>query len=417
METMMNTIGELALVGAGPVVVVAPEEMEAAGQKENALEFAAPKASFVAFATDQPTTEYTTEADVCQGIWIPTFDEIEAIIAGAAQRRIESAFSEVQDTRARIERERMAREMALQTCQSRLNETKTALAKLGDERTSMEQRARAFLGGEELKTLLEKIHIAFNARQLQMETTLSATEAEVAESTTEAQAASVSDSLELQLLEQELERLELAAPDVAENVRLVATAVDNLSAARQAIEEGLLRDAVVLIEQAKAGQADPSLVAEVEQVLAEAQQAKLARHLIARITANPDQPGALRRIHQLMEEAQHAGVEDKVKVFADRALETARDAANARFAQARPIADHLVSEGFVPVVGDGRIEAWMPVARNGHGEVWSLDRILTLRGREEWITETPRNPITRRELPLRVRHSRWYRAAVENPAG
>ncbi|MCL4488358.1 MAG: hypothetical protein M1570_09550 [Chloroflexi bacterium] len=413
MDTMMNTIGELALVGASPLVVVAPEELEAAGQKENALELAAPKASFVAFATQQSTTEYTTEADVCQGISIPTFDEIEAIIAGAAQKRIESAFSEVHDTRARIERERTAREMALQSGQDRLHQTKTALAKLGDERTSMEQRAKAFLGGEELKTLLEKIHIAFNARQLELETAVSATEAEVAESTTEAQAASVSDSLELQLLEQELERLESAAPGVAENVRLVATAADNLIAAKQAIEEGLLQDAAVLLEQAKAGHANPAQVAEVERDLAEARLAKLARDLIARITANPDQLGAVRRIHQLMEEAQQAGVGDKVNPFADRALETARDAANARFAQARPIADYLVSEGFVPVVGDGRIEAWIPVSRNGHGEVWSLDRILTLRGREGWVTETPRNPITRKELPLRVRHSRWYRAAGE----
>lgn len=413
MDTMTNQIGELALIGASPVVVVAPKEMEAAGQKENALELAAPKASFVAFATIPSTTEYTTEADVCQGISIPTLDEIEAIIAGAAQKRIEGAFSEVQDTRARIERERTAREMALKAGQDRMNQTKTALAKLGDERTSMEKRARAFLGGEELKTLLEKIHLAFNARQLELETALLATEAEVTESTTEAQAASVSDALELQLLEQELDRLEAAAPDVAENVRLVATAAEKLSAARQAIEEGLLRDAAVLLEQAKAGQADPAQTAEVERDLAEAQLAKLARDLIARITANPDQPGAVRRIHQLMEEAQQAGVEDKVSVFADRALETARDAANARFAQARPIADHLVSEGFVPVVGDGRIEAWLHVSRNGHGEVWSLDRILTLRGREEWITETPRNPITRRELPLRVRHSRWYRVAGE----
>ncbi len=413
METMMNSIGELTLVGVSPVVVVAPEEMEAAGQKENALEFAAPKASFVAFATTFPTTEYTTEADVCQGTSIPTFDEIEAIIASAAQKRIESAFSEVQDTRARIDRERTAREMALQASQDRLHQTKTALVRLGDERTSMEQRARAFLGGEELKTLLEKIHLAFNSRQLELETALSATEAEVSESTTEAQAASVTDALELQLLEQELERLEAAAPDVADNVRLVATAADKLIASKQAIEQGMLKDAAVLLEQAKAGHAGPAQVAEVEQALAAAQQAKLARDLIARITANPDQLGAVRRIRQLMEEAQQAGVEDKVKLFADRALETARDAANARFAQARPIADHLVSEGFVPVVGDGRIEAWLHVSRNGHGEVWSLDRILTLRGREEWITETPRNPITRRELPLRVRHSRWYRVAGE----
>ncbi len=176
----------------------------------------------------------------------------------------------------------------------------------------------------------------------------------------------------------------------------------------------MVHDAEVLLEQAKAGQADPAQVAEVEEALAEAHKAKLTRDLIARVSANPDQLGTVRRIHQLMEEARKAGVAQQVAPFANQALDAARDAANARFAQARPIADHLAGEGFIPVVGDGRIEVWKEVSRNGNGIGWSLERILTLRGQEGWVTEMPRNPITRKELPPRVRHSRWFRAAVEN---
>ncbi len=178
----------------------------------------------------------------------------------------------------------------------------------------------------------------------------------------------------------------------------------------------MIQDAQVPLQQAKADQADSVRIAEVEQALAEARKSKLARDLIARVSANPDQLCAVRRIHQLMEEARKVGVADQVAPFANKALDAARDAANARFAQARPIADHLASEGFIPVVGDGRIEVWKVVSRNGNSVGWSLDRILTLRGQEGWVTETPRNPITRKELPPRVRHSRWFRNTAEESA-
>lgn len=114
---------------------------------------------------------------------------------------------------------------------------------------------------------------------------------------------------------------------------------------------------------------------------------------------------------RLIEEAKSAGVADKVAARANRALKTARAAAHARFAQARPIADHLAGEGFVPVVGDGRIEVWQQVSNNGHGAAWTLERVMMLR-ENIWKSETPRVPITRKELPPRVRHSRWYRASA-----
>ena len=383
-----------------------------AEEKENAPEFAA-HGTLVAFATALPTTKYSTEPSRCQAAPIPTLEEIEAIITGAARQRIETTYREVEDTRARIQRERTAREVAIGVIQDRVSQIKAALAGLEDERAKMEERARAFLAGEELKAVLEKIHLAFNAKQLELETALTTIEIAAAEARVEVEASSVTDALELQLVEQELERLEGVAPEVANSVRLTATAAEKLAAALQALQEGMIQDAEVVLEQAKAGNSDPAQIAEVEQALAEAGRSKLARDLIARVSANPDQLGAVRRIHQLMEEARQAGVADQVAPFANKALDAARDGANARFAQARPIADHLATEGYIPVVGDGRIEVWKEVSRNGNGVGWSLDRILNLRGQEGWVTETPRNPITRKELPPRVRHSRWFRNTAE----
>ena len=211
----------------------------------------------------------------------------------------------------------------------------------------------------------------------------------------------------LQLAEQYLAQLETAAPDVANAVRLTATAQENLTAARQAVSDGLLRDAEILLEKAKAGHADPIQIGEVERMLAVARKNQTARDLIARINTVGNEPGAVRRIRRFIEEAENAGVANLVTHDANRALEAARHAANARYAQARPIADHLASEGFVPVVGDGRIEAWKEISRNSHGTAWTLDRVMVLRG-QSWETETPRVPITRRQLPKRVQNSRWF---------
>lgn len=372
------------------------------------------RAAIVAAHPD--STKYSTRAAVCQIELIPTLSEIEALIGDAAHERIEAAHRELEETRARLRRERIAREKALQSMQSRMNELQEGLANLDSERSKMENKACAFLGGDVLKAVLEKIHLAFNARQLDLEADLKDAEAAIVEAQTEAQAADLTDALELQLGEQELERLEGAAPEVAQKVRLVLSAEENLAEARKALNEGVLRDAAALLEQAKAGGADAAQAVQLERELEEANKKRRARDMIARLTANPDQVGAARRIHKIMEEAQQAGVAELVAPFANKALDTAREAANARFAQARPIADHLVSDGFVPVVGDGRIEAWKEERRNANGTLWKLERTLTLRGREGWTTETPRNPLTQKELPARVRHSRWYHPTRSEPA-
>jgi len=386
-------------------------------EKENAPELATLEAS-VAFATVLPTTKYTTDPSACQIDPAPTLEEIESEIATAARRRIETALRDLNETRARIERESSARDAALNAMQERANKVRAELDGLAGERATMECRAETFLTGDALQATREKIHLAFNVRQLELEDALAVAEADAQEMQTQIQAALISDALELQFAEQNLAQLETVAPDVAENVRLAATAQENLAAARQAVNDGLLRDAEVLLSKAKAGNAEPAQVSEVEQMLAEARKNQTARDLIARIHAVGDQPGAVRCIKQLVDEAETAGVANRVASAANRAFEAARRAINARYAQARPIADHLVAEGFLPVVGDGRIEAWKSVARHTNSpstesdNTWELDHVLSLRANGVWRTEKPRVAVTRKDLPPRARHSRWYHAWV-----
>jgi hypothetical protein len=379
-------------------------------EKKNAPEFAALEAS-AACATFESTTEYSTEPRACQIAVAPTLEEIEREIAAAAQQRIEAALRDLNVTRARIERERTARDSALKAAQERASKTRAELDGLAAARAAMEHRAQTFLAGDALKDTQAKIHLAFNARQLELEDALAIAEADAREIQDEIRSAAIADALEIQFAEQTLEQLETAAPDVATNVRLAATAEEHLAATLQAVKDGRLRDAEVLLEKARRGNADPARVVEAEQSLAEARRNQMARDLIARVNAIADQPGAIKRIRELIDEAQAAGVADKVALFAERALKTARAAAHARFAQARPIANHLASEGFIPVVGDGRIEVWQQISNNGHGVAWTLERVMMLR-ENVWKSETPRVPITRKELPPRVRHSRWYRTGA-----
>ncbi len=338
------------------------------GKKKNAPELAALEASDVALATLPSITKYSTEPSACQIEIAPTLEEVGAIIADAARQRIEAALRDLNETRARIERERAARETALRAIQERVRNIQASLSGLAGERTTMELRARAFLGGDALSAVLGQVHLAFNARQLELEDALAVEEANAQEMREEIQAANAADALELQLDQQELERLESAAPEIAAEVK-------NLVAARQA---------------------------------AEAKKAEIARDLITRINAQAEQIGGVRRIRQIIEEAERAGVANLVTPHANRALEAARHAANARYSQAKPLANHLASEGLVPVIGDGRVEAWKEIARNSHGTAWTLNRVMVLRG-QSWETETPRMPITRRQLPKRVQNSRWFK--------
>jgi hypothetical protein len=444
-----------------PVLIAEPTEEDAA-QKENAPESAALEA-FVACATFHLQTEYSTEPSACQIAvapkaeeiecdlgkaetatdvaalassieysteppacqiaTAPTLEEIGREIAAAARLRIDAALRDLNETHARIERERTARDVALKAMQERASKTRTELDGLAGERTAMERRAQTFLIGDALKDTQTRIHLAFNVRQLELEDALALAEADAQEMQTQIQAALISDALELQLAEQYLAQLETAAPDVAENVRLAATAQENLDAARQAVSDGLLHDAEVLLEKAKAGNAEPTQIGAVEQMLADARKNQTARDLMARINAVGDQPGAVRRIKQLVDEAETAGVANRVASAANRAFEAARRAANARYAQARPIADHLVAEGLMPVIADGRIEAWKTASHNGiasdngngNGNGWMLDHVLVLRANGVWATEKPHVAVTRKELAPHARRSRWYRAWKKQP--
>ncbi len=431
-----DTIQGLALAEETMQVLVVEATEESAAQKENAPEFAALEASSVACATCQTTTEYITEAPPCQVSANPvvdigqqnvTLEEIEKVIVDAARKRIESARRELEDTHSRIERERTARETALYAMQDRVSQTQAALDGLADDRTAVESRARAFLSGDALRSTLGQIHLAFNARQLELEAALATAKADAADAQTEIDAARVSDALELQLAEQELERLESAAPKVAEALQQAAAISQNIASARQAIQDGILRDAAALIERAKKVSADPfvstfirgqdkaedpaAVIGELECALADAQKAQLARDLVTRLNGECERPGGFKRIRQIVDEATAAGVADQIASAVARAKQAARHAANERFAQARPIANHLVVEGYLPVVGDGRIEAWKSGSHNGHGNdsSWMLDRIIVLRANGEWITQKPRMAITRRTLSPYVKRSRWYR--------
>lgn len=408
-----TTMQDLALATMPMPVLVTELSEENAAQKENAPEFTALGTLAVAFATRLSTTEYSTEPVACQVVAIPTLQEIEAVIADAARQRIASAHREMDGTRGRIERDHVARETTLQAMQERVRNIQASLDGLAGERAEMEKRARTFLSGDQLNTMLGQMHLAFNARQLELEDAVATARTDEAETQEEIQTANVTDALELQLAQQELERLESSAPEVAQAIKLAESAGEIIAAARQAMSDGLLRDAATLLDQAKAANVDPNVIAEVEQQLAEAKRDEVVRDLVARINANTDQPGALKRIREMIEEAEVAGVADKVTPHADSVMQIARNAANARFAQARPIADHLVKEGFVPVIGDGRIEAWTKLSRSGdsnaeHQSTWVLDHILSLRGNGEWRTEKPRVPVTRKTLSPRVMRSRWY---------
>ena len=412
-STTLTKVTSVIMSETSTLLLVASE----GGEKKNAQEFAALEASEVAFANSVSITEYSTEPTACQIAVAPTLEEIENEIKAAAQRRIEAALRELNETRACIERERNAREAALKAAQERVKNTQAELDGLAGERAEMERRAQTFLTGDALKATMEKIHLAFNVRQLELEDAFAVAGADVQEMQTDIQAAMISDALELQFATQDLERLETAAPDVANGVRLAVTAQENLTAALQAVKDGMLRDAQVLLDKAKAGNADATKLAEVEQALGEARRAQIAHDLTRRIEAQADQIGAVRHIKKLMDEAEAAGVGDQIAATAARALEAARQAANARYAQARPIADHLASEGFVPVVGDGRIEVWKPVSNGtrGNGTSWTLDRVIVLRG-QAWAAESPRVPVTRKELPERVQSSRWFKHPARSDA-
>ncbi|MBI5033674.1 MAG: hypothetical protein HZB51_24410 [Chloroflexi bacterium] len=452
-----TTMQDLALATMPMQVLVTESTEENAAQKENAQELAALEASLMACATVQSTTEYitdavpcqiatapilddqgkekaatnlaahsddpeySTEADLCQIVVIPTLEEITTAIADAARKRIESAHCEMDETRARIERECAAREITLQAMQERVRNIQASLDRLVGERAELEKRARTFLSGGQLNAMLGQMHLAFNARQLELEDALATAKTDEAEEQEEIQTASVTDALELQLAQQELEKLESSAPEVAQAIKLAESAGQIIAAARQAVSDGMLHDAAALLHQARAANADPIVVADIEQQLASAKQDEVVRDLVARINANTDQPGALKRIREMIQEAETAGIADKVTPYAEHAMQIARNAANARFAQARPIANHLVKEGFIPVIGDGRIEAWTKLSRNGdsnaeHQSTWVLDHILSLRGNGEWRTEKPRVPVTRKTLSPRVMRSRWYHEWVAQQA-
>jgi hypothetical protein len=406
MEELMQSTTTIAETPAIPTFVV-----DEGGEKKNAQEFVALEASSVANATVNQPIQCNTKEPACQIAGLPTLDEIEREIAIAARARIETALRDLNETRARIVRDRSRRASALASADEHVTALQSQLNALEGDRAAMEQRAKVFLSGEALKATMSNIHLAINVRQLELEDSIAGAQANAQEIESEIEATAVTDAMELQFAEQNLGQLEAAAPDVAKQVRLAAAAAENIEAARQSAIDGRLAEARTLLGEAIAGNADSSQIAEVEQLLAEGEQEQIANDLIKRMDAVVDQNGAVRRIRKLIAEAASRGVGDRVEGHAARVLRAARKAANARFAQARPIAEHLMDEGLVPFVGDGRIEAWLEVSKNGHGPTWTLDRVLVL-NEGVWNTKKPSVPITSHEPPERLKRSQWFRRRV-----
>jgi hypothetical protein len=122
----------------------------------------------------------------------------------------------------------------------------------------------------------------------------------------------------------------------------------------------------------------------------------------------------MKRIYRILDEAKVAGVADQIASVVARVQKVAGEAKRGRLAQARPIADHLIAEGFMPVVSDGRIEAWQFISRKGNSahrdqnKTWVLDHVLVLRANGTWETEKPTVVVTRQELAPHALNSKWY---------
>lgn len=379
--------------------------------KEKALEIAAQApAGDIAPVPDGHLTYIIADAP-CQApdADIVPLSEIERRLREAAEKRLTDARHTLQDARDRIDSERGARVQQLSELQTRLNDLQEQLSGLANQRALFEQRARVFLTAQERERTLEQIHLTFNARQFDLEVSCEQMQRDLDVLESEHQAALLAEGLELQLLQGDIETLEQAAPDIAVQVQLSLEVALHLGNAIQLANQGLTVEAESELALARAGGASESKLATAETALNEAQRRSTVRELVAQIQAvQTETPGAVSHLKQLRQEAQQRNVVANVEPFLNRALKLARVAASARYRDASLHADHLASQGLVPTIGDGRIEAWQC---NGKG--WMLIEVWTFQD-GTWIGHQPRVRLTRSETPRRVRRSRWYRQATND---
>lgn len=332
--------------------------------------------------------------------------DIAQQLRDAALQRLAQAHQALQETQTRIARERARREQQLEIARATLAVVEQQSSNLEQERATYEKQAQTFLAGAAREQMLAQIHLSFNARELELEAQMEEAQRTLAELNYEHYAAIIGEELELQLLGSDIETLQQAAPEAAAQVEHEQAAPQHLANALQFARNGAVEEAEHELALARSGKLAETEIAAVQEAIGSAKRRALARELIAEIQkVSVELPGATAQLKMLAQRAREQNVYANVESFLHRALKQARASATARYREATLHADYLADQGFIPCVGDGRIEAWQ---HTQHG--WTLAQMVTFQ-QDSWVTHHPRARVTRTEIPRRVRRSPWYRRA------
>ncbi|MCC7162454.1 MAG: hypothetical protein IT331_08165 [Anaerolineae bacterium] len=379
--------------------------------KEKALEVAtqAPAEDFSPVVLRQPI--YIIADAPCQDPEpkILPLAQIAAQLRDAAMRRLLESHNALQEIQTRIAQERAEREQKLEIAHATIAVLQTQLTNLDAERAQYEKSVQILLTGGEREQMLAQLQVSFNARQIELESEIQAAEHALANLNYEHYAAIIGEEVELQLLNTDIETLTQAAPEVAKNIEHELAAPFHLERAIALAHEGQLADAEHELQQAQAGKLSETDIAAAETAILEAKRRAHARELIASIQAvGTENAGAVLQLKRLALRAENLGVASNVATFLNRALKLARATATERYREATIQADYLASQGFIPCVGDGRIEAWQQT-RQGWTliELWSYQQGV-------WVGHRPRARVTRTDIPRRVRRSRWFKHMADH---
>jgi|GEM_PF-867378 hypothetical protein len=395
------------------------DAIERALENENATEFAAQVAQGSASAqagAQDSETDGTPTSDSCQEFpgavsEIPpmSFADIESAIANAARQRIENAEHAIIDARERQAHDHQAREAASDAAQVRVADMQAALEAVDKKHAEMSRRVEMFIAdADERATLLAALDAVAAHERTAAKDALADAESVRDEAIGEIKAARFADALELQLLEQDVERWQSAAPDVAAQMRCAADAEESARRAMDAAQRCDVKTAERALNDARANGLPDDHAATLAGVIASAKNVKALRDLhvrAERVLTEAERIGAIGKIARIERDAAQLGAaNDKAfKHLIVAAYKKARAAKQARRAQAQPLARHLESEGLIATIRDGRIEGWKNTA-NGHGPQWTLDRVMIFDEQYAvWVTETPRVSVVRKDDPRQGR--------------
>jgi len=332
--------------------------------------------------------------------------DIAQQLRDAAIQRLAQAHQALQEAETRIARERARREQQLEIARATLAVVEQQSSNLEQERATYEKQAHTFLAGAAREQMLAQIHLSFNAREFELEAQMQEAQRALAELNYEHYAAIIGEELELQLWGSDIETLQQVAPDAAAQVEREQNASQHLANALQFAHSGAIADAERELDLARSGKLAETEFAAAETAIADAKRRAVAREIIAAIQAvSGELPGATAQLKRLAQRAREQNVYANVESFLHRALKQARTAAAARYREAVLHADYLAEQGYIPCVGDGRIEVWQ---QTQHG--WTLVQMLTYQ-QDCWVTHHPRARVTRTDIPRRVKRSPWYRRA------